>query len=324
MKTGDRAAAQPGDTVVYRLSLRNLANSTLNNVVVTDTLPLGFNFLPKSVRAEFGDTSVPIATSHNASTVTFNVATAIPPGEVLNIAYAAQLTADAVRVTGENSAIFAGQCLDNNQSVKDGPATDKLRISNLQITGFYGNNVDGFQRDTIGPDGTSGYYFLSRRLLVPSSENVFIELEELNRPGTVQKRKQLSRGTDYEIDYDRGTLLFRQALLRTDVDENGQVLVRRIVATYQYESKEDSNIYGGRLQYNFSRELNRESWLGATYIKENQGIRDFELYGADALISLGPKSHLIAEYAHSSNDSEFLGPGNSRTRLLSLRRYGVD
>jgi hypothetical protein len=181
-------------------------------------------------------------------------------------------------------------------------------IGNLQITGFYGNNVDGFQRDTIAPDGTSGYYFLSRRLLVPGSENIFIELEELNRPGTVQKRKQLNRGTDYEIDYDRGTLLFHQALLRTDVDEDGQVLVRRIVATYQYESKEDSNIYGGRVQYNFSRELNRESWLGATYIKENQGIRDFELYGADALISLGPKLHLIAEYAHSSNDSEFLGP----------------
>jgi hypothetical protein len=62
------------------------------------------------------------------------------------------------------------------------------------------------------------------------------------------------------------------------------------------------------LQYNLSRELGRESWLGATYIQENQGVRDFELYGADAHISLGSKSRLIAEYAHSSNDSEFLGP----------------
>lgn len=46
-------------------------------------------------------------------------------------------------------------------------------LGNLQITGFYGNNVEGFQRDAIAPDGTSGYYFLSRRLLVPGSENVF-------------------------------------------------------------------------------------------------------------------------------------------------------
>lgn len=182
-------------------------------------------------------------------------------------------------------------------------------LGNLQVTGFYGNNVEGFQRDAIAPDGTSGYYFLSRRLLVPGSENVFIELEELNRPGTVLQRQQLSRGADYEIDYERGTLLFREPLLRTDVDNNGLILVRRVITTYQYESQESSNnnIYGGRLQYNLSRELNRESWLGATYIKENQGVRGFELYGADAQISLGPKSHLIAEYAHSKNDSEFLG-----------------
>jgi len=180
-------------------------------------------------------------------------------------------------------------------------------LGKLQVTGFYGDNVQGFQRDTIAPDGTGGYYFLSRRLLIPGSENVFLELEELNRPGTVLERKQLNRGQDYEIDYDRGTLFFREPMLRTAVDENGQVLVRRIVTTYQYESKEKNNIYGGRVQYNFSRELNRESWLGATYLKENHGMRDFELYGADALISIGPKSHLIAEYAHSQNDSEFMG-----------------
>lgn len=156
-------------------------------------------------------------------------------------------------------------------------------LGNLQITGLYGNHLEGFQRDTIAPDGTSGYYFLSRRILQPGSENVFIELEELNRPGTVLERKQLNRGPDYEIDYDRGTLLFREPILRTDIDQTGQVLVRRIVVSYQYDSEDsDSNIYAGRLQYNLSRKLNQESWIGATYVQENQGVRDFQLYGADA------------------------------------------
>ncbi|HEY9801681.1 MAG TPA: TonB-dependent receptor [Leptolyngbyaceae cyanobacterium] len=181
-------------------------------------------------------------------------------------------------------------------------------FGNLQFTGFYGNNVEAFQRDTIAPDGTSGFYFLSRRLVVAGSENVFIELEELNRPGTVLERKSLNRGADYEIDYDRGTILFREPILRTDVDANGQVLVRRIVATYQYDSNNsDSNIYAGRLQYNFSRTANQESWLGATYLRENQGVRDFELYGADARFSLGSQSELIAEYAHSTNNSDMMG-----------------
>jgi hypothetical protein len=190
-------------------------------------------------------------------------------------------------------------------------------LGNLQITGFFANNVEGFQRDTVAPDGTSGYYFLSRRLLVEGSENVFLELEELNRPGTVLDRRQLSRGADYEIDYDRGTLLFRRPILRTDIGENGETLVRRIVVTYQYDSPgSDNHMFGGRLQYHLSRELNRESWIGATYLRETQGVRDFELYGADAYISLGSKAHLIAEYAHSMNESDVLGRvGGSAYRL---------
>jgi hypothetical protein len=180
-------------------------------------------------------------------------------------------------------------------------------LGNFQITGFYGNNVQGFQRDTVAPDGTSGFYFLSRRILVPGSENVFLELEELNRPGTVLERKQLNRGADYDIDYDRGTILFREPILRTDIGQNGEVLVRRIVTSYQYDSQDsESNIYAGRLQYNLARGLNSESWLAATYLKEDQGVRDFELFGADALISLGNQGKLVAEFARSRNNSELM------------------
>jgi hypothetical protein len=181
-------------------------------------------------------------------------------------------------------------------------------FGNLEVTGLYGNNVQGFQRDTIAPDGTSGYYFLSRRLLLAGSEEVFIEVEELNRPGTVLDRQRLTRDLDYQIDYDRGTLLFKQPILKTDVSSTGEVLVRKIVTTYQFEnSGENANIYAGRLQYNFSRELDKESWVAATYFRENQGVRHFELTGADAKISLGTNSHIIAEYAHSSNDLDAIG-----------------
>ncbi|WP_407657009.1 TonB-dependent receptor [Mastigocoleus testarum] len=181
-------------------------------------------------------------------------------------------------------------------------------LGDLQVTAFYGNNVQGFQRDTIAPDGTSGYYFLSKRLVVPGSENIFLELEELNRPGTVLKRQQLNRGPDYEIDYDRGTVLFREPVFRTDVGETGEVLVRRIIVTYQNESEgSDSDIYGGRLQYNFSHKPGKESWFATSYIKENQGTRNFELYGLDAMFSLGDKTKIIAEYARSKNDSDVMG-----------------
>lgn len=179
-------------------------------------------------------------------------------------------------------------------------------IGNLQVTGLYANNTDGFQRDTIAPDGTSGFYFLSRRLLIPGSEQVFLELEELDRPGTVLERERLSRGADYEIDYDRGTLLFRRPILRTDVDDRGDILVRRIVTTYQFEGEGGgTSIYGGRLQYNFARGLDQETFIGATYLREDGGDQDFQLFGADAYVSLGGDRRLIAEYAHSKNDLDF-------------------
>jgi hypothetical protein len=182
-------------------------------------------------------------------------------------------------------------------------------VGNLQLTGLFANNLQGFQRDTIAPDGTSGYYFLSQRLLVEGSENVFVELEELNRPGTVLSRQQLQRGPDYEIDYGRGTLLFRSPVLRTDIGPGGETLVRRVVTTYQYETpgQSDNYMYGGRARYHLSRRQNQESWLAGTYLRENHGSRDFELYGLDGQMALGTKGAVIGEYAHSSNLSELLG-----------------
>ena len=182
-------------------------------------------------------------------------------------------------------------------------------IGNLQVSGLFANNVQGYQRDTIAPDGTSGFYFVSRRLMTEGSEEVYIETEELSRPGTVIERKRLSRGPDYEIDYSRGSLLFRQPMLRTEVSKDGAPLVRRIVATYQYdEPGTDNKIYAGRARYSLSREQGKESWIGATYWKEDRGVRNFELYGADAFIALGSKGSLIAEYARSNQFADILGP----------------
>jgi hypothetical protein len=212
-------------------------------------------------------------------------------------------------------------------------------LGNLQVTGLYADNLDGFQRDTIAPDGTSGYYFLSQRLVIDGSEQVFIEVEEMDRPGTVIQRQPMIRGDDYEIDYDRGSILFRRPILRTGVvvTRNGVSLpvVYRIVATYQHENQDGStNLYGGRLRYHLSRDFNVPAWLGASYIRQDQGVRDFELYGADLLLTFGPKKpgfsgqsqspqpnlhrnpvsesggfhgQLSAEFAHSTNNSEILG-----------------
>lgn len=128
IKTGDRATAEPGDTVIYRLSVKNLADAGLSNIFVTDDLPLGFQFLPKSVQGELDGQPVAIASERNGNTVTFRTDATIPTAKVLNIAYAAQLTADALRGNGRNTAIVNAQRADNRFSTKDGPATHQLKI----------------------------------------------------------------------------------------------------------------------------------------------------------------------------------------------------
>ncbi|MFO0211326.1 MAG: TonB-dependent receptor, partial [Pseudanabaena sp.] len=120
--------------------------------------------------------------------------------------------------------------------------------------------------------------------------------------------EQLTRGTDYDINYDNGSILFRKALLQTELGDAGQLLRRQIVVTYESEKDgNNSNLYAGQLRYYFNRSQNQPSWIGANYFKESLGIRNFSLYGANALISLTEKTQLIAEYAQSQNDSEILG-----------------
>ncbi|NWF57919.1 MAG: DUF11 domain-containing protein [Fischerella sp.] len=154
VKTGDRATAEPGDTVIYRLSVKNLADAGLDNVVVTDKLPLGFNFLRKSVRGEIDGKPVTITAEHNGSSVVFRSDTAIPQEKVLNIAYAAQLTADAARGSGRNLASVTVLRADNRFQAKDGPASHQLRIRPGIVTDcgtllgrvFVDKNFDGEQQ----------------------------------------------------------------------------------------------------------------------------------------------------------------------------------
>ncbi len=127
-KTADRASAEPGDTVIYRLSVRNLNSVAANQIEIADVMPLGFSFLPKSVRGELGGNVVAIATTHSGSAITFRFDGSIPPDGVLNVAYAVQLSPDSVRGTGENLASVSVHRIDTNAILRDGPSKYRLRI----------------------------------------------------------------------------------------------------------------------------------------------------------------------------------------------------
>lgn len=110
IKTADRAAAEPGDTIIYRLALKNSGNAAANKITVNDSLPLGLNFLPESLQAslttETGTTPVtaaPATVSQRQVTFTFP-GLRLAPNQILNIIYAVVVTPDAIRGDGRNVA----------------------------------------------------------------------------------------------------------------------------------------------------------------------------------------------------------------------------
>ncbi|MEA5447297.1 hypothetical protein VB780_01865 [Leptolyngbya sp. CCNP1308] len=129
-KSGDRAVAQPGDTVIYRVVVRNQTDIALQTIAFTDTLPLGFRLVAGSARAAIADQTYPVQVSQSNSTVEFQVdaAASLPVGEALSLVYAAQLTPDATRGTGRNSALVTARRSDTGALLRDGPASHRLRI----------------------------------------------------------------------------------------------------------------------------------------------------------------------------------------------------
>jgi uncharacterized repeat protein (TIGR01451 family) len=128
VKAADRSVTEPGANAVYRLSVRNQGDASLQQIDISDILPLGFKFLPSSVRGEIDNQIVPVTAEVNGNTIRFRTAAAIPPNRVLNIAYATQITTDAIRGTGRNSAVATGERSDNRFKLKDGPANHQMKV----------------------------------------------------------------------------------------------------------------------------------------------------------------------------------------------------
>ena len=162
-KVGDRSAAEPGDTVVYRVGVHNRGLLPLDRVVVTDTLPVGFDLRTDSVRATNGDKAVTLDVHRQGRVATFALPAGqtVAAGDTLSIAYGALLTPSALRGDGQNSASVTARAVMTMLNggtmvdpVSDGPAVYGVQIRQglLSDTGtligrvFVDTNQDGEQQ----------------------------------------------------------------------------------------------------------------------------------------------------------------------------------
>lgn len=106
--------------------------------------------------------------------------------------------------------------------------TTDLNWDNSRLTWFISKSDHSLVLDRIMGEGISGYYNLSSRELIRFSEHVSIETRDKYHSERVLESKRALRYTDYDIDYENGTLMFKQPV--PAVDGNGNPIY--IVVNY--------------------------------------------------------------------------------------------
>ena len=168
---------------------------------------------------------------------------------------------------------------------------------------------NAFIKDEIIGDGTSGLYRLSRENVVINSESIEIEVRDRFRSEVIISSRKLSRHMDYSIDYDEGTIYFREPVYSRDGNFNPQYIVIDYEAN---DSKDTSYNYGGRGSV---RLLDDKLSLGVSHIHEGSIGGEGNLYGVDTKVSIAGDITLKAEFA--STDSEYIGVKNDGDAYLA-------
>ncbi|MCD6220894.1 DUF11 domain-containing protein [bacterium] len=169
----------------------------------------------------------------------------------------------------------------------------ELNSNKFSLKTFFAHTDRTQVVDTLRGKGISGYYYLSETPVVRGSERIVIEVRDKNNPQRVLNRDYQIRNSDYFIDYDLGTILFKEAIPSYNQEYNPVY----IIVTYESENLDKKySIYGAR------GTLKPVRWLemGFTKIHQQQAIHDYQLTGFDLKLSLPLQSKLKVEYATTS------------------------
>ncbi len=154
----------------------------------------------------------------------------------------------------------------------------------------------GVVRDQIAGDGTSGLYRLSRAPIVVGSDKLRLETRDRFNAEKLISARELSRFLDYRIDYDTGTLRFREPVPSRDADFNPVT----IVVEYETPGNGTETTSAGARVSMRNDDGRRE--LGATLVQDGALSGDSRLAALDAKIQLSAATEWRAELAHSQSD----------------------
>ncbi len=225
-----------------------------------------------------------------------------------------------VKLEKGKSYLFWG---DYNTSFNDTVLTAYNRVFNglaarydspgLMAKGFvnYGNQARVVEE--LRANGTSGYYFLSAGPILEASERLEIVVRDRANEEFIVSVRQLVRGADYDIDYQAGTILFREPQPALDPDLNP----RFIRVLYEVRGGDTKFwTFGGRVRARPTDFLE----VGATEVREQRLGDAYNLAGVDAKVALPLRTIVGAELARS--DTVLNGTGTAQRYLLESNPVG--
>ncbi|WP_303905336.1 OmpA family protein [Thiohalomonas denitrificans] len=171
----------------------------------------------------------------------------------------------------------------------------ELHSEHFKFNVFASENDQNFVRDELRGDGTSGLYRLRYPDLVFNSDKVRIETRDRFRPQLVLSSRPMTRHLDYNIDYDAGTLYFKQPVASKDAKLNPIYIV------VDYETRNegvDARTWGGRGAVQL---LEQKVEVGASYINEGRDSGEETLQGLDAIVDFSLSTQMKLEYATSQS-----------------------
>ncbi|HUQ11421.1 MAG TPA: OmpA family protein, partial [Steroidobacteraceae bacterium] len=179
----------------------------------------------------------------------------------------------------------------------------------IQFSGFAARTDTGLVQDEIAGDGTSGLYRLSRSPIVIGSDKLRIETRDRFEISRVVDSRELSRFIDYDLDFERGTVFFKEPVPSRDFDLNPIF----IVADYEVRTGgEDETAAGLRIATKLAGE---KLEIGASGVFQGAQAGDTSIVGSDLTWRATPATKVRAEVAQSQSDDP-LKPDSSIAWLV--------
>ncbi len=148
------------------------------------------------------------------------------------------------------------------------------------VRAFGAESAQFLFRDELRGNGTSGFYFLTRRPIVGGSERVRIEVRDRFHSERILKTVDKVVFTDYAVDYEAGSILFKEPVPSLDPGMNPV----HIVVLYESEGTgSEFYTYGGRAAVRPWSGLE----VGATAVREDRDLEKATLTGVDATLKVG-------------------------------------